>query len=220
MRRIIDEKSKDGIGARLSKSLAFQLEGCARINLFVACFSEVPDLLSQWRAYCPNGNGYSMGFSYGQLKKQMSVQQFFLTPCVYQVTKQERLIRELVDGAFEVALQAEKPDIETIAKDCIGKFQIVGPALKHPTFAEEAEWRLVSKWPKVIQDPRIMVREGKSILLPYFQFNLEGENGILPRPRIFVGPNPHMELAILSVKFLMKSFGANVQRTTIPYRGW
>ncbi len=29
---------------------------------FVASFSLVPDSLSQWRSYCPNGNGVSIGF--------------------------------------------------------------------------------------------------------------------------------------------------------------
>lgn len=220
MKRVINEKPKEGAGAALSDSLTSRLDGAARINLFVACFSEKADLLSQWRAYCPNGNGYSIGFEYGQLTDQMNEQQFFLAPCIYEVKEQERLIRELVDEAFKEALRGTKPNIDAITNDCIQRFLVVGPVLKHPTFAEEAEWRLVSECPKVIQDSRIKVREGKSMLLPYFQFNLTKKDGALPRPSIVVGPNPHMDLAILSVKFLLGSFQYTVQSTTIPFRGW
>ena len=204
----------------MSNSLTKRLDGAARINLFVACFSEKPDLLSQWRAYCPNGNGYSIGFGYDQLTDQMNVQQFFLAPCIYDVIEQEKLIRELVDEAFKEALQGAKPNIDTITDECIKKFLVVGPVLKHPTFSEEAEWRLVSKWPKYISDPQIKIRDGKSMLLPYFQFKLAEETGTLPTPSIVVGPNPHMELAILSVKFLLGSFADVVQPTKIPFRGW
>jgi hypothetical protein len=220
MKLVISEKPRNGGGAELSESLTKRLDGAARINLFVACFSEKPDLLSQWRAYCPNGNGYSIGFEHYQLTDQMNAQQFFLAPCIYDIAQQEKLIRELVDEAFKETLQGAKPSIDAIATECFNKFLVVGPALKHPTFTEEAEWRLVSKCPKYIYDPQIKVREGKSMLLPYFQFKLAKEDGTLPQPSIVVGPNPHMELAVLAVKFLLGSFEDVVKRTTIPFRAW
>jgi hypothetical protein len=58
------------------------------------------------------------------------------------------------------------------------------------------------------------------MLLPYFQFKLAEENQALPKPSVVVGPNPHMELAIRSVKFLLGTFNADVKPTRIPYRGW
>ena len=220
MARIIGEKSKDGIGAVLSDRLTKALEGIARINLFVACFSEKPDLLSQWRAYCPSGSGYSIGFEYAQLENQMNAQEFFLAPCIYDLREQEKLLRELVDSAFTEAQSVPTPNVTKIAQDFVEGFELVGPALKHPSFAEEAEWRLISKCPKPIFHPQIGVREGKSMLLPYFQFKLAEETETLPSPRVVVGPNPHMDLAVRSVHFLLGNFGANVTATTIPYRVW
>jgi len=220
LKRVIGEKSQDGVGTRLVRELNKLIVGSARINLFVTSFSEKPDLLSQWRAYCPNGNGYSIGFKYAQLADQMSRQKFFLAPCIYDPVEQEKLIRELVDQAFTRARAVASPKITEIANECLDKFFIVGPTLKHPSFAEEVEWRLISEYPKFVGEPQIAVREGKSILLPYFQFRLAEENAHLPKPRIVVGPNPHMELAILSVQFLMGTFQADVRPTTIPYRAW
>jgi Protein of unknown function (DUF2971) len=220
MRDIITEKSLTEPNPKLVKLLVTDLDGMARVNIFVACFSEKSDLLSQWRAYCPNANGYSVGFSYSQLQKQMKAQGFFLVQCLYDPSEQKTLLRELVDEAFSAASGATSRQLDEIANDCIRKFLAVGPALKHPSFTEEAEWRLVSEWPKSIADSQIRVREGKSMLIPYFQFNLANEKGNLPEPQIVIGPTPHLELATLSTHFLMSSFAANVVPTTIPYRGW
>jgi hypothetical protein len=35
---------------------------------FVCSFSEEKDLLSQWRGYCPEGIGFSLGFNFSTLK--------------------------------------------------------------------------------------------------------------------------------------------------------
>jgi hypothetical protein len=137
LKRIIGEQSQDGIGANLAKKLIEDANGSAQINLFVACFSQKPDLLSQWRAYSPNGNGYSIGFRHSQLAAQMSKQRFVLAPCIYDPKKQEGLIRELVVEAFAKARAATKPNVTKIVNDCFDKFYFVGPALKHPSFAEE-----------------------------------------------------------------------------------
>ena len=39
-------------------------------HIYVSSFSEVPDLLSQWRGYCPKGEGVCIGF------KQEILEQF------------------------------------------------------------------------------------------------------------------------------------------------
>jgi Protein of unknown function (DUF2971) len=196
------------------------LEGSSRVNLFVACFSEKPDLLSQWRAYCPSGNGYSIGFEYQQIEHQMNEQEFFLAPCIYDVEEQEKLVREVVGDAFSEIAKNTKPILADISYEFLRKFYSLAPALKHPSFVEEAEWRLISTWPKYISDPRISAREGKSMMLPYFEFKLGLGSDPLPPPEIIVGPNPHMDLAVLAVYFLFGSFTMPVRKTAIPFRGW
>jgi hypothetical protein len=42
------------------------------LNEFVASFSENGDDLTQWRAYCPAGNGFSIGFSSAALRLEQA----------------------------------------------------------------------------------------------------------------------------------------------------
>ena len=46
--------------------LAMTKENIENISIYVCSFSEKKDLLSQWRGYCPNGNGFSIGFDYNR----------------------------------------------------------------------------------------------------------------------------------------------------------
>ena len=50
---------------------------------FVASFSENGDQLSQWRAYCPKGNGFSIGFRYSDLSYLLKTTGFRLVKCIY-----------------------------------------------------------------------------------------------------------------------------------------
>lgn len=61
------------------------------IPTYVASFSENPDLLSQWRAYC-RGGGFSIGFDAESLRKLASTQGFVLEPCIYDDAEQNRRI--------------------------------------------------------------------------------------------------------------------------------
>src|ERR1700744_3597479 len=51
-----------GQQARMREIIAM-IDGWPPPSLFVASFTEKPDDLSQWRAYCPPGVGVSIGFS-------------------------------------------------------------------------------------------------------------------------------------------------------------
>lgn len=218
--RMIDEKPDAGAGGALKEALTRSLDSYSRVNLFVACFSEKSDLLSQWRAYCPNANGYSIGFTYEELSSQMQAQRFFLAPCVYESVAQEELIREIIDEPFQNPSEIEDSEISAVCYRCVSKFHVIGCVVKDPSFAEEAEWRLVSQYPQFTGDPRIKVREGKSMLLPYFEFRLVPQNELFPKIHVVVGPTPHMELSTRSLGFLFGKSDVSVTPTKIPYRGW
>lgn len=49
--------------------LLFSFEKNGNLTSFVVCFSEVGDLLSQWRGYANDGKGFALGLSYDELKK-------------------------------------------------------------------------------------------------------------------------------------------------------
>ena len=62
-------------------------------SFFVCSFSEERDLLSQWRGYCKNGSGYSLGFALSSLQSCVKRAGFAIKPCVYDRQKQIDAIR-------------------------------------------------------------------------------------------------------------------------------
>jgi hypothetical protein len=49
--------------------------------------------LSQWRAYCPKGNGFSIGFTASQLKYLRQHTHFRLIQCAYTAEEKGELVR-------------------------------------------------------------------------------------------------------------------------------
>ena len=66
-------------------------------DVFVTSFSQEGDLLSQWRGYCPNGDGYSLGFVPERLYYESGTQQFGLARCLYDDEDQRKAIARVLD---------------------------------------------------------------------------------------------------------------------------
>jgi hypothetical protein len=199
------------------------LDAIKGIPLFVGSFSEQGDLLSQWRAYTSNGVGFSIGFDYHYLKTLAEKQHFRIVRCVYQESEHDALLEELINLAGSLVRDGEHED--AVIAFFIGLYT-VAPALKHPSFSEEREWRLFSEIgePQIPSDDmRIKMRVGRSMLLPYKEFGLARDDGRVSLSKVIVGPTPHMALSISSLKsFLLSSEvdGWQILPSTVPYRSW
>lgn len=204
-----------------------RMRSIENVHIFVACFSEVGDLLSQWRGYCPNSIGYSIAFDPAQLQDCMLRQQFRLLRCVYDETQQHAIVKELIDSAGGLI---DKTSASSAAEQLIFRIPEVAPALKHPQFSEEREWRLVSKTPVHINHPQVGFRSARWTLIPYYHFHLCEQSDKLNLAHVYVGPNPHMErarnAAVLSLWNLGVKFPQghgttfDVRPSAVPYRGW
>jgi hypothetical protein len=186
---------------------------------FVGSFSEHGDLLSQWRAYTPNGIGFSIGFKYQYLIDLAEKQQCRLVKCVYQKAEHDVIVEELITLGGRLVNGGEYEDAVTAF--FLG-FYNVAPAMKHPSFSEELEWRLV-KEVALPNDVARKFREGKSMLIPYKEFKLAKEDGVISFSRVFVGPTPHMDLSIASLQNLLmisEVDGWKITASSIPYRSW
>lgn len=119
------------------------------LNFYVMCFSEEPDLLSQWRGYANNACGVSIGFS---------------TEAFYPLARSTRSsynfsqVRYSLDDLYD---QIEKSTIKKIENNFTGDarndslvlLNLVDTTIstilynsilyKNPNFNEEKEWRLV-----------------------------------------------------------------------------
>ncbi len=119
------------------------------LNFYVICFSENPDLLSQWRGYANDACGVSIGFS---------TELFYPLACSIRSSYNFSQVRYSLDDLYD---QIENYTTEIIEQnftdnaknDSLILLNLVDTTLsmilynsilyKNPNFSEEKEWRLV-----------------------------------------------------------------------------
>jgi Protein of unknown function (DUF2971) len=128
--------------------------------IYITCFCEEDNLLSQWRAYGQSG-GYSIGFHvlsegivYG-LKPEPSVYTARCVKVEYDRGEQLRRITELLDFLVPIVDDAQVTEairsLEPLSPNAFGWLSSTiaeilmdeSVAFKNPAFAVEKEWRLV-----------------------------------------------------------------------------
>lgn len=103
-----------------------------------ACFSESGDVLSQWRAYANNGEGFSIGFD-ASILKNLAVRPLRV---LYEKDKQIAEIKSFI----KVLHSVEEGEVNKIGNDfhryCM-ELAFDLSAFKNPSFIEEQEIRLI-----------------------------------------------------------------------------
>jgi len=95
--------------------------------------------------------------------------------------------------------------------------------LKHPSFQEEEEWRVVSPIYTDYLNSPVEFREGTSMLVPYIEFALRAEgHALVDMYHIYVGPTPNMHISMNSISMYLNKKGIKLDRPAsycdIPYR--
>ncbi|GAA2153359.1 DUF2971 domain-containing protein [Humibacillus xanthopallidus] len=185
------------------------------VHVFVACFCEDGDLLSQWRGYAA-GAGYAVGLDTDALETAV------LGPMPHQelpvrlvglrrVSYGDDLLRPRVDAL--VARVIEQPSAHPyVMGDHLARGEIL-PMLaefKHPAFAEEQEWRLIAT--DQYGEP-VNFRPGPLGPTPYVEFDFGSA-----LVEVKVGPGPHQELRQRAVQRLVPC-GVAVTLSDAPFRG-
>lgn len=218
-------------------------------NVFVTSFSGEGNLLSQWRAYSGGSGGYSVGFLPSYLR---AVGAHFLldrpglfysdsnvlTRCRYYDEKEEARLKKDAEDLVTSYLTEATSRKQSAAQDSgIEGFNTPGAiALKHflslgtrsaitkdEAFREEAEWRLALHLNRNDSHLDLEFRTGRSMLTPFFKIPLQWDGQPIDIKEIIVGPCPHPDEAIESVKMLLKNQGirgVQVVSSQIPYRNW
>jgi hypothetical protein len=195
---------------------------------YVCSFSEESDLLSQWRGYCKNNSGYSLGFKLNRLQSWVKQAGFAIKPCIYEERKQIDAIAALLRKAserfvLEVGREGQNWDAKSkrIAADIVVEYIQLAPFLKHPKFEEEHEWRIVANLKTEYVKDQIKFRTGSTMIIPYIEISLPTASGRLVMDEVFIGPTNDRELVAASVKLLLKSKNVtcnSLKCSTIPYR--
>lgn len=199
-------------------------------EVYVSSFTEDGDQLSQWRAYSPPSGGFAIGFRSKSLTDLTGANpDRFLARCTYDESSQKELIRRLVQTVAQFAEESNahnQMSHDRVFRESFKRLgrllPLIAPALKDSSFAEEREWRLV-RLPSSFEEGELQFREGRSMLIPYYQHRFPNNNGRVPIEELIVGPTPHPELASEAAQALLMSQelpAAVVRSSSIPYRTW
>lgn len=175
-------------------------------DTYLACFCESGDLLSQWRAY-GSGRGFAAGFRGAALA---NLEPSTLLRVEYDPQVQQGGVRETVRIHLRHLRAAVKEKRGSDVPAISGAFALMltlwVAALKHPSFAEEREWRLMP----LAQIYPVLVRSDRGWLRPYIEIPLAPNDGATPLVSITHGPSPHPELEKRSLTLVLGERYADV----------
>jgi len=200
--------------------------------LFVTSFTANGNILSQWRGYCQHGKGVSLGFNAGWISVCASDQSFQVGKCIYDYSTQAELASQIISAIEALAERHGEADkskrhptqsyhdvFEAVEADILR----IASLLKHPSFREEDEWRVVSPVLTNYVTSPISYREGLSMLVPYLEFKLAREERI-ELEHVFLGPTPNINLSMSSLSRFLSRRGLSpvlgLSYCDIPYRHW
>lgn len=197
-------------------------------SVYVLCFSEVGNTLSQWRGYTPHGRGVCIGIDSAFLVRRMQAMGWTFQNCRYQRKSQESwasaIMRRMVRKAKEATATSAPEHLifnDIISKSLSDLLQVAA-TIKDETFHEEKEVRFISPMIETA-DPRVSFRVGRSALIPFVEFDLvEDPHDTLRFDQIVVGPSPNQELTAAAIRGLVQQNGIEiihgVDWSAIPYR--
>jgi len=188
-------------------------------NTFIFSLSEEPDLLSQWRGYCKN-TGVAIGFNYEKLLNISKNQNFDLLPCIYDIDEQRKIIEDVIEEIKNLYIQnkSDEKSHQFFWQVFNARFSLIAKCIKHPSFKEEKEWRLIGG-PFSSYDEKYKLRPIKNMLLPYYEFELSDIDD-LALDEFIIGPNKDIYLSEHSFGTFTRKINKNwgVRMTNTPFK--
>ncbi|CAN7540035.1 DUF2971 domain-containing protein [Rhizobium sp. LjRoot258] len=193
--------------------------------VYTASFAEDDDLLSQWRGYGAGG-GVCLGFVVGDLQKIAKRSGFRLIKCIYEQSQKAALAKEFIVHSLttiDAATTLDDERVEEFANQIVTRYQQLACAFKDPSFREECEWRIISKFVP-LDHQSVKVRGTATMLVPYFEVDLDLGQDSHGRTNIgidtlVVGPSLQKERILQAASIATKHLTIEASRPSeIPYR--
>jgi len=180
-------------------------------RMFIACFCEDGDLLSQWRGYGAD-QGYAIGFD-TEILRSLNIGE--VSPVQYGIVNPSEYFKQELDDANHISghpgvseWYASERLLPRLAR------------VKHPGFAEEREWRILKQVPFYdlsSQEVNTQFRPSPMGPIAYL---------VLPFPpdclrEIVIGPGSHTETHKAAIKNLLRINNlpsVNVRISNVPFR--
>lgn len=204
--RIFDQY-KDLVGRELS---------ARKFPVYVACFCESPDLLSQWRAYGAE-HAYAIEFDRELLEKAIqNIAGYDRGKRLSQIVYGRAAATSLLASAVrDIQADTNLGHLGVHAHYMALNLTATIAAIKHPGFSEEREWRAIVALER--EEPaQVRFRASPHAILPYIEipFGLEAIVGVR------IGPGRHAELRRQGLQRLLRAVGsaAQVSASDVPLR--
>lgn len=202
-------------------------------GIFVICFSERRDDLSQWRAYGGTEGGYAIESDYSKIQQAAAKKGALLVPVTYDGTAKDNLMADVMkwseiyfmEGINDQRATTHEVWADEFARIWLWNLSWLAPILKHPSFRDEAEWRLIY-FLKDEDVPHMRFSQRQSMLTRHIPLHFTEPdncgNTKLPIANIMVGPTSHPRLSQMGVGDLMRTNGyadaVKITTTNIPFR--
>lgn len=201
-------------------------------HIYIFSLSQERSLLSQWRSYTPHGKGVSLGFSPGTLNSMLRRERFRIARCRYSLEEHRELLEVLLEKLLTTFRQKREGLDHTrdhpsqkyfkFLEGYRNDFLQVLSVIKHSSFKEEAEWRIISPYYPNFTVPEIQYREGASMLLPYIHLDIPQDTGGELFDEVLLGPSRDNNLSMSALGNFLSKSGASLRTSScgIPFRKW
>jgi hypothetical protein len=249
-KKCIQANIPEGFLGKFGEKILSRVGNLKAQDIFVTCFSNMPDLLSQWRGYTPASGGVCLGFSSDAIEAFCASHNFAFEMCTYYASEHDQIMKNLVEIFLEGRLGCREsiykyrnmtPDQRKQASDEYDDYMSspeniawgdnhlewlcdeilnYAPLFKDNSFYEEHEWRLIAKNPLEVD---FRTNANSSYLIPYFKAEILAKGNSEALREIIIGPNPNQNRCQLSVSKLLAKHGLHhvtVRPSSIPYINW
>ena len=188
-------------------------------NLFIACFCENGDALTQWRTHGTDG-AYAIGLRTGALDSVgVRLQRAELRRVVYSAEQQNALLQHLLDRSVNVVRSAhglpeqERASVVAVVVEFLADHFIeLVASFKRPSLQEELEWRLAIALDPIYAGERtwqvqFSAHDGHPVPYVHLDVAPRGSVSTSPVAEVVCGPIERADLAARSIQLLLKSRG-------------
>lgn len=193
---------------------------------FISCFSEEPDLLSQWRSYAHDGEGVAIGFN----TKYFNIKQHLPYTMSVFGDRSIGIYNVIYEDADQVDLLQQVVNMNMPAHDLGIKIKQFSFIFKNAAFREEKEWRIIHT-PLILgshTDGSTQILGGISAcnfrttqndLIPYFILPFSEVKSESPISEIYIGPRSNvLSYKIETFLSLNNIMNTPIKRSRASYR--
>jgi hypothetical protein len=177
---LLKQATQDGSQSDDRKTLLAAIEKSflekAVSEVYVCCFTECRDDLSQWRAYgTATGARYCLGFCTEALMDSRESELRF-EKITYERRKQCDPILEVIEKAIDFVTEMRLSHLEAleIADASARRLARLLPQMKSPAYAAEKEWRII-RWIPGTDVSEVCFDATRGVVRPYVKFPLTQE---------------------------------------------